>query len=349
MVMPMDSNAEKFIIPEKYSRQVLFAPIGPQGQERLRQANVVIVGCGALGTTQASMLVRAGVGKLRIIDRDYVEESNLQRQFLFDESDAAQKLPKAIAAEQKLRQINMDVQVEGVIADVEAQNIEGLIEGFDLILDGTDNFETRFLLNDAAVKHHIPWIYGAVVASYGLTFTVIPARTACLSCFLPLSPTGLQETCDTMGVIGPAVSWVSTLQVSEALKILTGHEESLHGKLLSFDIWQNRFQQFTYPRDPICTTCGRREFHYLEGEAPTHISMCGRNSVQIHPRESRQLNLEDLKKRLAQFGPVHGNAYLVRCHLDSYEFTVFQDGRTIIKGTQDPALARSLYARYVGS
>jgi molybdopterin/thiamine biosynthesis adenylyltransferase len=347
--MPMEASAEKFVIPEKYSRQVLFAPIGPEGQERLCRAKVVIIGCGALGATQASMLARAGVGKLRIIDRDYVEESNLQRQILFDESDAAQRLPKAVAAEQKLRQINTDVQAEGVIADVQATNVEDLIGGFDLILDGTDNFETRFLLNDAAVKHGIPWIYGAVVSSYGITFTILPDHTACLSCLLPSCPVGLQETCDTMGVIGPAVSWVSTLQVSEALKILTGHKENLHGKLLSFDIWQNCFQQLTLSHDPACRTCGMREFHYLEGEAPTHISMCGRNSVQIHQRDSRQLDLAALRERLAQFGPVQWNAYLVQCRLDPYEFTVFQDGRAIIKGTQDHALARSLYARYVGS
>ncbi len=345
----MEASAEKFVVSEKYSRQILFAPIGPEGQERLRQAKVVIVGCGALGAAQASMLARAGVGRLRIIDRDYVEESNLQRQFLFDESDAAQRLPKAVAAEQKLRRINTDVQAEGVIADVQAANIEDLTGGFDLILDGTDNFETRFLLNDTAVKHRIPWIYGAVVSSYGITFTILPDHTACLSCLLPSSPVGLQETCDTAGVIGPAVSGVSTIQASEALKILSGHEENLHGKLLSFDIWQNRLQQLTCPRDPACLTCSKRQFRYLEGEAPTHISMCGRNSVQIHQRDSRQLNLAALKERLAQFGPVQGNAYLVQCRLDPYEFTVFQDGRAIIKGTQDPGLARSLYARYVGS
>lgn len=334
---------------EKYSRQILFAPLGREGQERLRQSKITILGCGALGAAQANMLARAGVGELRIIDRDYVEASNLQRQILFDESDAAQKLPKAVAAEQKLRNINSDVRVEGVVRDAQAQNIQDLIRDFDLILDGTDNFATRFLLNDAAVKLNIPWIYGAVVASYGVTMTILPGRTACLSCVLPQSPGGLQDTCDTLGVIGPAVSWVTAVQVAEALKILSGRSENLHGKLMTCDIWENRLQQITPVRDPGCRACSKREFVYLEGEAPEHVSMCGRNSVQIRQRESRHLDLAVLKNRLAKMGPVRGNAYLVQCQLDPYELTVFPDGRAIIKGTQDAAVARSIYARYVGS
>ncbi|HEX5482745.1 MAG TPA: ThiF family adenylyltransferase [Terriglobia bacterium] len=334
---------------EKYSRQVLFSPLGREGQERLRQAKVVILGCGALGAAQANMLARAGVGELRLIDRDYVEPSNLQRQILFDESDAKQKLPKAAAAEQKLKQINSDVRVEGVVEDVQAHNIEDLVRGFDLILDGTDNFATRYLLNDAAVKLNISWIYGAVVASYGVTMTILPGRTACLSCVLPQSPGGLQGTCDTLGVIGPAVSWVTAVQVTEALKILSGRSENLHGKLITCDIWENRLQQITPVRDAACRACGRREFTYLEGETPEHVSMCGRNSVQIRQRESRHLDLAALKRRLAEIAPVRGNDYLLACQIDPYELTVFPDGRAIIKGTQDPAVARSIYARYIGS
>lgn len=333
----------------KYSRQILFAPIGRDGQERLRAAKVAILGCGALGSAQANLLARAGVGRLRIVDRDYVEESNLQRQILFDESDAAQRLPKAAAAERKLKQINSDVQVEGLVEDAQPRNIEALVAGFDLILDGTDNFETRFLLNDAAVKLGIPWIYGAVVAAYGITMTVLPGRTACLACVMPHAPEGLHETCDTAGVIGPAVSWVTAVQLAEAMKILCEQESGLHGRLMAYDLWANRLQQTATPRDPDCRACARREFAYLEGKPHIHLTLCGRDSVQIRRRKLRPLDLEALKKRLAQFGPVRGNSFLVQCAIDPYEITVFEDGRTLVKGTQDPAVARSLYARYVGS
>lgn len=333
----------------RYSRQVFFPPIGPEGQEKLARAKAVIVGCGALGTAQAGLLVRAGVGELRIIDRDFVEDSNLQRQTLFDESDAAGRLPKAVAAEHKLRQINSSVKVEGVVADAQADNIEALLGGYGLILDGTDNFETRFLLNDVTVKLGIPWIYGAVVASYGVTMTVLPGRTACLSCVMPKQPGGVYETCDTAGVIGPAVAWVAAIQACEALKVLCGRESELHGKLMSYDVWQNRLQEIDAARNPGCRTCAEREFDYLEGESPAFLSMCGRDSVQIHQRRPRQVDLETLKSRLAPFGAVRSNSFLIQCAIDSYELTVFRDGRAIIKGTQDAAVARSIYARYVGS
>ncbi len=333
----------------KYSRQILFPPIGREGQARLSAAKVAILGCGALGTTHASLLARAGVGCLRIIDRDFVEESNLQRQILFDESDAAGRLPKATAAERKLKQINSSISVEGVIADAQARNIEQLVSGFDLVLDGLDNFESRLLLNDAAVKLGLPWIYGAVVASYGVTLSVLPGSTACLSCVVPQAPEGIQETCDTAGVIAPAAAWVASIQAAEALKILCGRTAALHGTLLSYDVWQNRLQRVAVQRDPACRACGRREFIYLNAGSPAHSSMCGRGAVQIHQQTSRHLNLEALKNRLAQFGPVWANAFLVQCTLDPYEITVFEDGRAIIKGVQDASIARSLYARYVGS
>jgi molybdopterin-synthase adenylyltransferase len=310
---------------------------------------VVIVGCGALGTNQAHLLVRAGIRNLRLVDRDYVEESNLQRQNLFEESDAVRRLPKAVAAEERLKRINSDVRVEGIVADVTSRNIEELTAGFDLVLDGTDNFETRYLLNDTAVKHNLPWIYGAVVASYGVTLTILPGRTACLSCVFPAPPQGAQETCDTAGVIGPAAGWVTAIQVTEAFKILLGREPELHGTMLACDIWKNRRQQIRVHRRVDCVTCGARRYVYLEGEARSHIAMCGRNSVQIHQSRPRPMDLDVLKARFAQFGPVQSNAYLVQCRLGEYEVTVFSDGRAIIKGTQDPALARSLYARYVGS
>lgn len=335
--------------PEKYSRQILFAPIGMEGQQKLLQSKVVIVGCGALGTAQANALVRAGVGNIRIVDRDFVEESNLQRQMLFDEADARESLPKAVAAERKLRQINSDVQVDGIVADVDSSNIEEFIEGFQLVLDATDNFETRYLLNDAAVKLGIPWVYGAVVASYAATMTILPGRTACLACVFPKSPLGVHDTCDTVGVIGPAVAWAAAIQATEALKILLGREADLHRALLTFDLWSSRFQQVRPARDPDCRVCAAHQYLYLEQGGATHISLCGRNSVQIHQTESRALDLAALKSRLEQFGPVLINEFLLKCTLDPYELTVFPDGRVIVKGTRDPAVARSVYARYIGA
>ncbi len=334
---------------EKYSRQILFQPIGAEGQERLLQSKVVIIGCGALGTSQANALARAGVGRLRIVDRDFVEESNLQRQMLFDEADAAANLPKAIAAERKLKSINSAIEIEGVVADAESRNIEELVRGFDLILDGTDNFQTRYLLNDVALKHGIPWIYGAVVASYGVTMTILPGRTPCLACVFPKSPEGLHDTCDTVGVIAPAVAWTSAIQVTEALKILLGREAELHGALLAYDVWKNRSSSIAPRVDPQCRACVARDFDHLAGGGETHTTLCGRDAVQISQRESRALDLAALKNRLAPFGPVRGNEFLLRCTLDGCELTVFPDGRAIVKGTHDPAVARGIYAKYIGT
>ena len=334
---------------EKYSRQILFQPIGKAGQEKLLGSKAVIIGCGALGTAHANALVRAGVGTLRIVDRDYVEESNLQRQSLFDESDARESLPKAVAAERKLKQINSEVQTEGVVADVTSRNIEDLVRGFNVILDGTDNFETRYLLNDAAVKLEIPWIYGAVVASSAVTMTVLPGRGPCLACIFPGAPAGLHETCDTVGVIGPAASWTSAIQVMEALKILLGRERELHGTLFGFDLWHNRTQQVKPKRDPNCRTCGQKIFTHLDEGEPLPTTLCGRNAVQIRHRDSRKLDLGLLKSRLEQFGTVRANNYLLKFSFDTYELTVFADGRAIIKGTQDPAEARGIYAKYISS
>jgi adenylyltransferase/sulfurtransferase len=334
---------------EKYSRQILFQPIGAEGQEKLLQSKVVIIGCGALGTTQANALVRAGVGRLRIVDRDFVEESNLTRQLLFDESDAAENLPKAVAAGRKLKRINSDVQVEGIVADAASGNIISLVEGFQVILDGTDNFETRYLLNDVALKLGIPWIYGAVVASYAVTLTVFPGRTPCLACVFPKPPQGMYDTCDTVGVIAPAVAWAASIQVTEALKILLGREAELHGALLAYDVWKNSYQAVKLRRDAQCRACGAREFIHLEAGEATHTTLCGRDAVQIRHREARGLDLAALRTRLGQFGPVRGNEFLLRCTLDGYDLTVFPDGRAIIKGTHDPAVARGLYAKYIGS
>jgi adenylyltransferase/sulfurtransferase len=336
-------------LQEKYSRQMLFAGIGPEGQQRLLASGAAIVGCGAIGAAAANLLVRAGVGYVRIIDRDFVEPSNLQRQSLFDEFDALNVLPKAVAAERKLRSINSSVAVEGVVADLSPRNAEALLDGVDLLLDGTDNFETRFLVNDVSVKSGRPWIYAAAVASYGLTMTIRPGATACLACLLESTATqGLEETCDTIGVLGPIVNLIASLEVAEALKILSGHPEALHGRLFSCDVWTGRVQSVGVARNPGCRACFRRDFTYLAGEVQPRITMCGRDSVQIHER-ARALDLGTLHARLKPLvDDVRQNDFLLRFRIAPYEMTVFADGRAILKGTKDPAVARSLYARYIG-
>jgi bacteriocin biosynthesis cyclodehydratase domain-containing protein len=336
---------------QKYSRQILFAGIGEQGQERLLESGAVVVGCGAIGAAAANLLVRAGVGRIRIIDRDFVEPSNLQRQTLFDEADAGDALPKAVAAERKLRSINASISVEGIVADVNPRNAEELLANFDVILDGTDNFETRFLVNDFAVKSSRPWIYAAAVASYGLMMVIRPGLTACLACLLSAdrSGQGFEETCDTVGVLGPIVNLIASLEASEAMKLLAARENDLHGRLVSCDVWTGRFQSMRVARNPDCPVCGRREFAHLDGEAQPHITMCGRDSVQIHER-GRVLDLALLKSRIAPtVADVRQNDFLLRFRVDPYEMTVFADGRAILKGTKDPAVARSLYARYIGA
>ena len=329
---------------------MLFAPLGPEGQERLGAASAVVVGCGAIGAAAAELLVRAGIGRLRILDRDFVETSNLQRQSLFDEADAAEVLPKAVAAERKLRAINSDVRVEGLIADLGPKNVAELLGEFPLILDGTDNFETRFLINDFAVKSGTPWVYAAAVASYGVTMTIRPGQTPCLSCLLESSNgAGLEETCETIGVLGPIVNLIASLEVTEALKILAGRGDALHGRLLSGDVWSGRFQAIRVERNPACRACAHEDFPYLEGQAQPHITMCGRDSVQIHER-GRTLDLKVLEERLAPtISDVRQNGFLLRFRIPPYEMTVFSDGRAIVKGTKDPAVARSLYAKYIGA
>jgi len=335
---------------EKYSRQILFAGIGEAGQQRLLDSRAVLVGCGALGTSLANLLVRAGLGYLRIIDRDFVEPSNLQRQTLFDENDASDALPKAIAAERKLRAINADIKIEGVVADLNPTSAEELLAGFPLVLDGTDNFETRFLLNDLAVKLGVPWIYAAAVSSYGVTMTIRPGATACLACLLEArADQGIEETCDTVGVLGAAAGVIASIQAAEAIKLLVGSSEALHGRLVSFDVWSGQFQAIRVARNPDCRVCARGEFRHLEGSAQPHLTLCGRDSVQIHER-SRRLDLAALGRRLKPVAEeVRNNDFLLRFRVPPYELTVFADGRAIIKGTHDPGVARSLYARYIGA
>jgi len=336
---------------ERYSRQILFDPLGVEGQERLLASSAVIVGCGAIGAASASLLTRAGVGHLCVVDRDFVEPSNLQRQTLFDEDDASQTFPKSVAAARKLKAINSSVSIEGLVADINPRNINELLGGFDLILDGTDNFETRFLINDFAVKQGRPWIYAAAVASYGLTMTVLPGVTACLACQLqsPDTDTGMEETCDTIGVLGAIVNLIASLQVAEAMKLLSGNPAALHGRLISCDVWTGRFQSVHVSRNPDCRACAKHEYSYLEGQAQPHITMCGRDSVQIH-EHSRSLDLGALQLRLARsVDGVRHNDFLLRFCIAPYEMTVFADGRAIVKGTTDPTVARSLYARYIGA
>lgn len=339
---------------ERYSRQILFSGIGKSGQEKLLEASVVLVGCGAVGTVAASLLVRAGVGRLRIIDRDFVEPSNLQRQSLFEEADAREALPKAVAAERRLRAINSGVRVDGVVADITPENALELLSGFPLILDGTDNFETRLLLNDAAVSLNIPWIYAAAVGSYGVTMTIRPGETACLACLLEgdqkTAALGEEATCDTAGVLNATCGVIASIEAAEATKILAEKIPALHGRLVSCDVWSGRFQSIRIARNPNCRACSGHELIYLEGEAQPHITMCGRNSVQIHER-SRKLDLGALSNRLsaASAAEVRNNEFLLQFRVPPYEMTVFADGRAIIKGTQDPSVARSLYARYISS
>jgi len=338
-------------LQEKYSRQMLFAGIGPEGQKRLLSARAAIIGCGAIGAAAANLLARAGVGYIRIIDRDFVEPSNLQRQTLFDEADALNVLPKAAAAERKLRSINSGVTVEGVVADLGPRNAEALLDGVDLLLDGTDNFETRFLINDVAVKSRRPWIYAAAVASYGLTMVIRPGATACLACLLEFGSAahGLEETCDSIGVLGPIVNLIASLEVADALKLLSGHPEALHRRLISCDVWTGHLQSIAVAPNPECRACVRRDFTYLAGEVQPRITLCGRDSVQIHER-ARTLDLGILQARLKPLvEDVRQNDFLLRFRVAPYEMTVFADGRAILKGSKDPAVARSLYARYIGA
>ena len=333
---------------ERYSRQILFAGIGERGQEALLRSRAAIVGCGALGSFQAAALARAGAGRITIIDRDYVEPSNLQRQWLFEESDARQALPKAAAAERRIAAINSSISVRGVVTDLTASNAAELLGDVDLILDGTDNFDTRYLINDFAVNRGIPWIYGAAVGSYGLAMPVLPGRTACLRCVYPDPPEGVQPTCETAGVLNVIASLVASYQVADALKILCGRVELVEARITRVDLWQGGTRQIDAPpRDPECPACGRREFPYLDESRRAPVSLCGRNAVQIHERE-RPLDLQALKGRLEPLGEVRANEFALRFLVAPYEMTVFPDGRAIIKGTSDPGLARSLYARYIG-
>jgi adenylyltransferase/sulfurtransferase len=337
---------------DRYSRQILFSGIGKEGQSRLAQSRILIIGCGALGTAQAESLARAGVGTLRIVDRDFIEFSNLQRQTMFTEGDAAERLPKVVAAANHLREINSDIVVEPEIADVNYSNIERLMVDCDLVIDGTDNFATRYLINDACVKHRVNWIYGAAVGSYGVTMTIRPGQTPCLRCIFPEAPPAAgAPTCDTAGVIMPIINIVAAIQVTEAFKLLTGQIDTLHHSLMQCDVWRNEWRRISVG-EPVatCMTCGAHKFESLEnGSGEFAAVLCGRHAVQISPSHSVRVDLSELSKRLSTAGDVKANDYLLRFRTGDFEMTIFQDARSIIRGTDDVATARSLYAKYVGN
>jgi adenylyltransferase/sulfurtransferase len=338
---------------ERYSRQVLFDGIGEQGQRRLLSSRAVVIGCGALGAVHVETLARAGVGRLRLVDRDVVELSNLHRQLLFTEADAAAGLPKAVAAERRVREINSEVEVEGVVADVGPLTVERLVAGADVVLDATDNFETRFLLNDAAAKARVPWIYGAVVGGAGLTMTIRPGATPCLRCvFETMPPPGSAPTCDTAGVAMPAVAVVASIQAAEAIKLLAGREDLLHGGLWQLDVWGNRFSRVGLEGlagRGDCPVCDLGVYEFLDDRGQTATALCGRGAVQVTSSRAVRLDLEALAERLRAAGDVSLSPYLLRFRTGEVEMTVFPDARSIIKGVSDPAAARSLYSRYVGA
>jgi adenylyltransferase/sulfurtransferase len=334
---------------ERYSRQIRFAELGESGQERLLASHVAILGCGALGTFQAGALARAGIGKLTLVDRDYVELSNLQRQWLFEEADVEKGTPKAAAAAASLGRINSGCVVEPVVADLVSSNIEELLEGVDLILDGTDNFEARYLINDYAVSRGVPWIYGGAVSSYGITMPILPPESPCFVCVYPRPPVGAQQTCETSGVLNPVIALVAAVQVGDALKILSAGPGSVRRRITTFDVWSGNVRQVQQPsKDPQCSVCGRGQFRYLNQRTRVPVSLCGRNAVQIHER-ARPLDLSELSARLRSAGDVKANEFALRFFIPPYEMTIFPDGRAIIKGTTEVGVARSLYARYIGS
>jgi adenylyltransferase/sulfurtransferase len=338
---------------DRYSRQMRFYGVGEQGQKRLLDSHVTLCGCGALGTVLANALVRAGVGHLRLVDRDFIETNNLQRQVLFDEHDVAENLPKAEAAARKLGAINSSVHVEPVVTDIDRTNILELVQDADLILDGTDNFEIRYLINDAAVKLGKPWVYGGCIGSHGQTMTILPGQTPCLRCVFEAAPNpGEAGTCETAGVLSPIVNIVASYQAAEAFKILTGRLEKINRELIYLDVWENMQRRIKIA--PLlgkveCPCCQKRRFEWLDGDQGSHTtSLCGRNAVQVAHRGPSALNFEDMAGHLGTLGEVSYNRFLLKFKVDGYDFTVFPDGRAIIKGTNDVDKARTLYAKYVG-
>jgi adenylyltransferase/sulfurtransferase len=340
-------------VPDRYRRQIRFAPFGEEGQLKLRAARVLIVGCGALGCVSADLLVRAGVGFVRVVDRDFVERDNLHRQILFTEADAAAQLPKSVAGAARLAAVNSEVTVEPIVADVNATNIGQLASDVQAIIDGTDNFETRYLVNDFAVANNLPWIFAGCVGAEGQTMAIVPGESPCLSCFLPEPPPATtMPTCETAGVLAPIVSVVAAYQAMEALKILSGNATAVNPQLTVFDLWNNQARSINMraSRRADCLTCGERQFPWLTGERGSAVTkLCGRNSVQFSPAGNEAADLTVLADKLRTVGQVTANPYLVRLAVDEYLITVFADGRSIVSGTEDEAEARTVLAKYIGS
>jgi len=348
-------NGKGKITESRYARQIRFPAIGEAGQELLGQARALIVGCGALGSVIANTLARAGVGHLRIVDRDFLEQSNLQRQVLYDEADVKSGLPKAIVAANKLAAINSEIEIEPIVTDVDASNIESLCQNVDIILDGSDNFEIRFLINDVAVKHSIPWVYGGCLGADGQTMTILPGKSACLNCLMldGPPPPGTTPTCDSFGILSPIINVIASIEASEAIKILSGNVDAVSKKLSVFALWENSVRQIDVSnlRDQVdCPTCKSKQFDWLDGNRGSHSAiLCGRNAVQLSFPERESIELEELDGRLNSLGKVERNSHLLRFHVDQFVMTVFPDGRAIVSGTEDIAVARKLYAQYLGS
>lgn len=339
---------------QRYQRQIRFAPLGEAGQRRLTDASVLVCGAGALGCVVADSLVRAGVGHVRLVDRDFVELNNLHRQLLFDESDAQAQLPKAVAAAARLERINSSVTIEPVVADVNSTNIVQLADGVDLLVDGTDNFETRYLLNDYAVAHSVPWIFAGCVGTEGQTLAVLPGETPCLSCLMPEIPAAAElPTCESAGVLGPIVSIMASLEAIEAIKILSGNRQQVNRSMVVVDLWHNQLRTVNVAaaRAENCITCRERQFPWLRGERGTTATrLCGRNSVQLAATgPPGSVNLELLANRLKSVGRVTTNRFLLRLAVEEFLITLFPDGRAIVTGTDDPAIARTVHAKYIGT
>ncbi len=348
-----DSEVSK---PEsRYARQIRFPPIGPSGQLKLQQSHALIVGCGALGSVIANTLARSGVGKLRLIDRDFLEKSNLQRQVLYDEEDVKSGLPKAVAAANRLRRINSEIAIEAIVADVDASNLEAYCADVDVILDGSDNFEIRFLLNDVSVKLSIPWIYGGCLGADGQTMTILPGESACLNCLMldGPPPPGTTPTCDSYGILSPIINVIASIQSNEAIKILSGNRNSVSRKLNVFALWDNEVRQLDVSslRDRVdCPTCKQHTYQWLNGDRGSHSAvLCGRNAVQLSFPERQTISLSELSARLKELGRVESNAFLLRFYIEEYVLTIFPDGRAIVSGTDDVAMARKLYSQYLGN
>ncbi len=347
---PTKPAAEK---KSRYVRQSLFTPLGEEGQQRIQESRVLICGCGALGSVLANTLARAGVGHLRIVDRDFLELNNLQRQVLYDEEDVRSHLPKAIAAAARLRKINSSISIEPVVADVNHSNVGGLLKDVDAIADGTDNFETRFLLNDAAHYYRIPWVYGGCIGSEGQTLTIVPGQTGCLRCLMTdVPPPGTTATCDTAGILGPIVNIVASFQAAEILKLISGNLEAINTKLSVIDVWGNRLRQIGLGaiRSPDCLTCGSGDYEWLEGKRGSSVAvLCGRNAVQLTFPDRQDVDLDSLAAKLQSLGNVEKNPFLLRVEIEGHAVTIFADGRAVIGGTNDQATARSIYSRYIGN